>query len=241
MRSSLVPAAGPISNTLPGTTSRSSLDAALIARIAKGDRNAMLVLFTGHQARVFRFILRMTGDKTIAEDLTSEVFLDVWRQAGQFEGRSTVSTWMLAMARYKALAARRRRCEDQLDEEVAEAIEDENDDPEVAVQKKDRSEILRRCLGKLSAESPADRRPRLLPREVCRRSRADPLHPGKHREDAAVPRAQAAFGAGQRSRFGPQLSVNALRQRSSVARSLPGAQRLGDFDHDRRADGIVAA
>ena len=105
-----------------------------------------------HQVRVFRFILRMIGDRTIAEDLTSEVFLDVWRQAGQFEGRSTVSTWMLAMARYKALAARRRRTEDQLDEEVVEAIEDDGDDPEVAVQKKDRSEILRRCLGKLSAD-----------------------------------------------------------------------------------------
>jgi RNA polymerase sigma-70 factor (ECF subfamily) len=152
MRSSLVPAAGQMSNILPGTTTRSTHDAALIERIALGDRNAMLVLFTGHQVRVFRFILRMIGDKTIAEDLTSEVFLDVWRQAGQFEGRSTVSTWMLAMARYKALAARRRRTEDQLDEEVVEAIEDDGDDPEVAVQKKDRSEILRRCLGKLTAD-----------------------------------------------------------------------------------------
>jgi RNA polymerase sigma-70 factor, ECF subfamily len=152
MRSSLVPAAGQMPNILPGTTTRNTHDAALIERIALGDRNAMLVLFTGHQVRVFRFILRMIGDKTIAEDLTSEVFLDVWRQAGQFEGRSTVSTWMLAMARYKALAARRRRTEDQLDEEVVEAIEDDGDDPEVAVQKKDRSEILRRCLGKLSAD-----------------------------------------------------------------------------------------
>jgi RNA polymerase sigma-70 factor, ECF subfamily len=152
MRSSLVPAAGQMPNILPGTTTRNTHDAALIERIALGDRDAMLVLFTGHQVRVFRFILRMIGDKTIAEDLTSEVFLDVWRQAGQFEGRSTVSTWMLAMARYKALAARRRRTEDQLDEEVVEAIEDDGDDPEVAVQKKDRSEILRRCLGKLSAD-----------------------------------------------------------------------------------------
>jgi RNA polymerase sigma-70 factor (ECF subfamily) len=152
MRSSLVPAAGQMPNILPGTTTRNTHDAALIERIALGDRNAMLVLFTGHQVRVFRFILRMIGDKTIAEDLTSEVFLDVWRQAGQFEGRSTVSTWMLAMARYKALAARRRRTEDQLDEEVVETIEDDGDDPEVAVQKKDRSEILRRCLGKLSAD-----------------------------------------------------------------------------------------
>jgi RNA polymerase sigma-70 factor (ECF subfamily) len=136
----------------PGATASSSHDAALIARIATRDRDAMLVLFTAHNARVFRFILRMVGDRSLAEDLTSEVFLDVWRQAGQFEGRSTVSTWMLAMARYKALAARRRRTEDQLDDEVVEAIEDDGDDPEIATQKKDRSEILRRCLEQLSAQ-----------------------------------------------------------------------------------------
>jgi RNA polymerase sigma-70 factor (ECF subfamily) len=94
----------------------------------------------------------MVGDRSLAEDLTSEVFLDVWRQAGQFEGRSTVSTWMLAMARYKALAARRRRTEDQIDDEVVAAIEDEGDDPEITTQKKDRSEILRRCLDQLSAQ-----------------------------------------------------------------------------------------
>ncbi len=136
----------------PGATASSSHDAALIERIAARDRDAMLVLFTAHNARVFRFILRMVGDRSIAEDLTSEVFLDVWRQAGQFEGRSTVSTWMLAMARYKALAARRRRTEDQLDDEVVEAIADECDDPEIAAQKKDRGEILRRCLDQLSAQ-----------------------------------------------------------------------------------------
>ena len=62
MRSSLVPAAGQMPNILPGTTTRNTHDAALIERIALGDRNAMLVLFTGHQVRVFRFILRMIGD-----------------------------------------------------------------------------------------------------------------------------------------------------------------------------------
>src|SRR5271170_3505874 len=150
--SSLVPAFERKSSIPPGATACASHDAALIERIAQGDRAAMLVLFTGHNVRVFRFILRMLADRTLAEDLTSEVFLDVWRQAGQFEGRSTVSTWMLAMARYKALAARRRRTEDQLDDDVVEAIEDECDDPEIAAQKKDRSEILRRCLEQLSAQ-----------------------------------------------------------------------------------------
>jgi RNA polymerase sigma-70 factor, ECF subfamily len=150
--SSLVPASERKASIPPGATACASHDAALIERIAQGDRTAMLVLFTGHNARVFRFILRMVGDRSAAEDLTSEVFLDVWRQAGQFEGRSTVSTWMLAMARYKALAARRRRSEDQLDDDVVDTIEDDGDGPEVAAQKKDRSEILRRCLEKLSAQ-----------------------------------------------------------------------------------------
>ena len=147
--SSLVPTSEQ-TPTRSGPTSCGTHDAALIERIAAGDRNAMLVLFTAHNTRVFRFILRMVGDRTLAEDLTSDVFLDVWRQAGQFEGRSSVSTWMLAMARYKALAARRRRTEDQIDDEVVEAIEDGGDDPEAAAQKKDRSTILRSCLEKLS-------------------------------------------------------------------------------------------
>jgi RNA polymerase sigma-70 factor (ECF subfamily) len=136
---------------MPGSTSCGTHDAALIERIAGGDRDAMLVLFTAHNTRVFRFILRMVGDRTLAEDITSDVFLDVWRQAGQFEGRSSVTTWMLAMARYKALAARRRRTEDQVDDEVVEAIEDGSDNPEDAAQKKDRSTLLRSCLEKLSA------------------------------------------------------------------------------------------
>jgi RNA polymerase sigma-70 factor (ECF subfamily) len=84
--------------------------------------------------------------------MISEVFLEVWRQAGKFEGRSAVSTWLLAIARYKALSEIRRRREEWLDEEVAEAIEDQGDDPEVAVQKKDKSEALRKCLSALTAE-----------------------------------------------------------------------------------------
>ena len=70
-------------------------DEVLIARIAGGDRLAMQVLFARHQVRVYRFVLRLVRNEATAEDLISEVFLDVWRQAGKFEGRSAVSTWML--------------------------------------------------------------------------------------------------------------------------------------------------
>jgi len=127
-------------------------DEALIGRLATGDKVAMQVLFARHHVRVYRFVLRLVRDQTQAEDLISEVFLDVWRQAGRFEARSAVSTWLLAIARYKALSALRRRPDEELDEETAAAIEDPGDDPETALEKKDKGEILRKCLTALSPE-----------------------------------------------------------------------------------------
>jgi RNA polymerase sigma-70 factor (ECF subfamily) len=127
-------------------------DDVLIARIAGGDRLAMQVLFARHHVRVYRFVLRLVRNEATAEDLISEVFLDVWRQANKFEGRSAVSTWMLSIARFKALSALRRRPEQELDDKTAERIEDQADDPETALAKKDKGALLRQCLTALSAE-----------------------------------------------------------------------------------------
>jgi RNA polymerase sigma-70 factor, ECF subfamily len=127
-------------------------DEVLIARIAGGDRLAMQVLFARHHVRVYRFVLRLVRNEATAEDLISEVFLDIWRQAGKFEGRSAVSTWMLGIARFKALSALRKRPERELDDETAERIEDQADDPETALAKKDKGAVLRQCLSALSAE-----------------------------------------------------------------------------------------
>ncbi|HEX3339151.1 MAG TPA: sigma-70 family RNA polymerase sigma factor [Pseudolabrys sp.] len=127
-------------------------DEVLISRIAGGDRLAMQVLYARHHVRVYRFVLRLVRNEATAEDLISEVFLDVWRQAGKFEGRSAVSTWMLSIARFKALSALRRRPEEELDDEKAEQIEDHADDPETALAKKDKGSALRQCLARLSAD-----------------------------------------------------------------------------------------
>ena len=125
-------------------------DEMLLESIADGGRTAMHILYSRHNVRVYRFVLRIVRNTTMAEDLTSQVFLDVWRTANQFEGRSQVSTWLLAIARHKALTALRRRSTDELDNDVLEFIEDPSDDPEVMLQKTKRSEILRDCLKQLS-------------------------------------------------------------------------------------------
>jgi RNA polymerase sigma-70 factor, ECF subfamily len=134
------------------TANPATSDEVLIGRIANGDRLAMQVLFARHHVRVFRFVLRLVRNEATAEDLISEVFLDVWRQAGRFEGRSAVSTWLLSIARFKALSVLRRKPESELDDEAAEAIEDTSDTPDVTLEKKQKADIIRKCLSGLSNE-----------------------------------------------------------------------------------------
>jgi RNA polymerase sigma-70 factor, ECF subfamily len=127
-------------------------DEVLIRRIAGGDQLAMQTLFVRHRVALYRWLLRLVGDEALAEDLLSDVFLDVWRQAAKFEARSSVSTWLLAIARYKALSARRRRIDAELDEEVPVIIADPADNPELVLQKKNQTELVRHSLARLSPE-----------------------------------------------------------------------------------------
>src|SRR3954451_4876600 len=127
------------------SANQATSDEVLIGRIANGDRLAMQVLFARHHVRVFRFVLRLVRDEATAEDLISEGFLDVWRQANRFEGRAAVSTWLLVIARFKALSALRRKPEQELDEDMAETIEDTADTPDVTLENKDKCAVIRKC------------------------------------------------------------------------------------------------
>jgi RNA polymerase sigma-70 factor, ECF subfamily len=129
-----------------------SSDEMLVARIAGGDRLAMQTLFARYRTPVYRWLLRLVGNETVAEDLLSDVFLDVWRQAGRFQARSAVSTWLLAIARFKALSARRGRKNADLDETIEATVADSADNPEVVLQKKSRDQFVRTALTTLSPE-----------------------------------------------------------------------------------------
>jgi RNA polymerase sigma-70 factor, ECF subfamily len=116
-------------------SSQEASERALIGAFAAGDKRAMHTLYVRHNVRVFRFILRMIYNRSLAEDLVSEVFLDVWRKADCFKAKSQFSTRLLAVARNKALSARRRRYDDQLNDAALDMIEDPADDPDTPVQK----------------------------------------------------------------------------------------------------------
>ena len=125
-------------------------DEMLLESIADGNRTAMHTLYARHNVRVYRFILRIVRDTTMAEDLVSQVFLDVWRTANQFEGRSQVSTWLLSIARFKALTSLRQRRFEDIDQEDVREIADEADTPEASLDRATTSAILRACVAKLS-------------------------------------------------------------------------------------------
>ena len=127
-------------------------DEKLIARLRGGDRLALQTLYARHNVKIYRFVLRLVRDEAAAEDVVSEVFVDLWRNPAAFEGRSEVSTWLLAIARNKAWSLLRKKKEAEIEDETLAAIEDESDDPEVAMQKKTKGELLRSCLERLSAE-----------------------------------------------------------------------------------------
>jgi RNA polymerase sigma-70 factor (ECF subfamily) len=139
------------SDNPPPPNARGNSDETLIEKIASGNRLAMQVLFTRHQARIYRFVLRLVRDPALAEDLTSDVFLSVWRQAHRFEARAAATTWLLAIARYTALAELRRRAR-SLADEAADEASDPADSPEAHFETKRRGEILRKCLTRLSRE-----------------------------------------------------------------------------------------
>jgi RNA polymerase sigma-70 factor (ECF subfamily) len=126
-------------------------DNMLLESISDGGRSAMHIFYSRHNVRVYRFVLRIVRNATLAEDLTSQVFLDVWRTARQFERRSQVSTWLLSIARFKALTALRQRRHEDIDQDHVLEIADQSDTPETSLERNKTSAILRACIAKLSA------------------------------------------------------------------------------------------
>jgi RNA polymerase sigma-70 factor, ECF subfamily len=125
----------------------------VFGRIANGDQLAMRTLFRRHRLAIYRWLVRIVGDAAVAENLLSDVFLDVWRNAASFKGRSSVSTWLLAIARHKALPARGSRPHTEPNDEIASTVADEPpDDLELTLQKKGRAEALRHALTRLLPE-----------------------------------------------------------------------------------------
>lgn len=124
-------------------------DAKLLAQIAQGDRAAMKAFYFRHEPPLQKFLERKVSDPFLVADIVQETFLDVWRSASRFEGRSKVKTWLFTMARYKMIDTFRKLSREMPLEDDHDSV-DEGPTPEAILSTSEVQINVRECIDKLS-------------------------------------------------------------------------------------------
>ncbi len=84
-------------------------DQHLIQAVGRGDTLALEELYRRHGLKLLSYLIGQVGDRALAEELLQDVMVAVWQRAADFRGDSQVSTWLLAIARKRAISARQKR------------------------------------------------------------------------------------------------------------------------------------
>lgn len=127
-------------------------DGKLLEAIAKGDRPAFTMFYQRHDRPLFAFLVKLVRERDMAEEVLSETMLEVWRQAGRFEGKSAVRTWLFSIGHHKAVSRLRKKREVALDEEMAANIEDGAPRPDHQAADQDMSRLLQALMERLSLD-----------------------------------------------------------------------------------------
>ena len=83
-------------------------EARLIELASSGDEHAFELLYRSHVSEVYSLCMRMVGDVHVAEDITQEIFVRVWRKLSSYRGRSSFRTWLYRVSFNVILRQRRR-------------------------------------------------------------------------------------------------------------------------------------
>lgn len=96
-------------------------DHRLVQAIAQGDMSALEALYARHGLRLLAYLVGQVNDRALAEEVLQDVMLAVWRGAASFRGDCRVTTWLLGIARRRAISARQARGPDHapLNDEIA--------------------------------------------------------------------------------------------------------------------------
>jgi RNA polymerase sigma-70 factor, ECF subfamily len=127
----------------------------LLERVGRQDQAAFRELYKAFSRRVFAYVLNMVRDHGRAEEILVDTMYEVWRAPARFRGDAQFSTWLIGIARNKALMAYRSRRPDELHDDLDDIAETEAaDTPDGFAQlaAKQRSEGVQVCMGKLSDE-----------------------------------------------------------------------------------------
>jgi RNA polymerase sigma-70 factor, ECF subfamily len=128
----------------------------LVARIAGGDQQAMSLLYNGTNRLVFGLILRILGDRGMAEEVLLDVYAQVWRQAERYDtARGAPLGWITTIARSRAIDRLRSERHNLQQDELNEATTSEQarvSNPETATAMSEMREIVKAALDSLPPE-----------------------------------------------------------------------------------------
>lgn len=122
--------------------------AQLLTQVAHGDKQALAALYKALETPLYRFIQSRLNDPHEASDLLHDVFMEVWRSAGRFEGRSKVQTWVFGIAHRKVIDRFRKTKRVELTDEFPDAADDAPD-AEACLAAGQEAEHVHHCLDQL--------------------------------------------------------------------------------------------
>ncbi len=130
-----------------------ALLAAALARIPAGDRSALQTVYRLTSAKLFAVALRILDERSEAEDVLQDVYLTVWRKAGDFDAaRGSPMTWLIAIARNRAIDRLRagRVSRRMAPIETAADLADDGPAPDSVLANAQQNARLHECLGGLA-------------------------------------------------------------------------------------------
>jgi len=110
----------------------------LMKKIGEGDEKAFADFYRMFENRLYRFIKSKLNDSFEAADILNETFMEVWRKADTFEGRSKVSTWLFGIAYFKTV--------DRMASEDMPEIADESPDAMACLLSSEKGKHIKFCL-----------------------------------------------------------------------------------------------
>ncbi|MEM7683465.1 MAG: sigma-70 family RNA polymerase sigma factor [Pseudomonadota bacterium] len=125
-------------------------DRNLLKRVAMRDQTAMRALYERHHDAVHAFLKARGSDPATASDVLHDAMLEVWKSADRFQSKSSVKTWIFAIARNKLVDRLRKASRTSLVDEVPD-VADDAPNPEAAAMAANDTARLQRCLEGLSA------------------------------------------------------------------------------------------
>jgi RNA polymerase sigma-70 factor (ECF subfamily) len=131
----------------------SQTDSFVMQLVQTGDTARLAVLFERYHAGLFRYLLHMTGDRALSEDLVQDVFLRILKYARSYDPDQSFPVWLFSMARHALIDQRRKPRMQGEGDEIGEIRSKEPVPEELFMRKQDIAH-LEKALGQL----PADKR-----------------------------------------------------------------------------------